>query len=264
MEEEATAADADNSGASPHTPPAPPLDFAADPDAVSAVAEAYRLAYGHQFNPAFASEISRIDPLPHQRIAVYEHMLPQDPLRFLLADDAGAGKTIMAGLLIREMLSRGRILEQLPNAWEADAADGATFVVALSEARKAPVPWGLVRKSIEAAIASRWLDRVTAGDGNQLVEPPMQYAQAGNLRVALPKAQPAPVQPALAPTVELDASRLQDLAEAVPGLLDASAGHGLRFHVRVSLAADATDSVRSNVDALLGEVEPELRSNSGS
>lgn len=85
------------------------LDFAGNPNAVSAVAEAYRLIYGHQFNPAFASEISRIDPLPHQRIAVYEHMLPQDPLRFLLADDAGAGKTIMAGLYIREMLLRGRI-----------------------------------------------------------------------------------------------------------------------------------------------------------
>ena len=88
---------------------APPLDFAGDPDAVSVVAEALRLEYGHQFNPAFASEVSRIDPLPHQRIAVYEHMLPQDPLRFLLADDAGAGKTIMTGLVVRDMLSRGRV-----------------------------------------------------------------------------------------------------------------------------------------------------------
>ena len=87
----------------------PALDFAGNPDAVLAVAEAHRLAFGHQFNPAFASEISRIDPLPHQRIAVYEHMLPQDPLRFLLADDAGAGKTIMTGLTVREMLSRGRV-----------------------------------------------------------------------------------------------------------------------------------------------------------
>ena len=85
------------------------LDFAGNPDATMAVAEAHRLAFGHQFNPTFASEISRIDPLPHQRIAVYEHMLPQDPLRFLLADDAGAGKTIMTGLAVREMLSRGRI-----------------------------------------------------------------------------------------------------------------------------------------------------------
>ncbi len=89
------------------------LDFAGNPEAISAVAEAYRLMYGHQFNPAFASEISRIHALPHQRIAVYEHMLPQDPLRFLLADDAGAGKTIMTGLYVREMLLRGRIQRAL-------------------------------------------------------------------------------------------------------------------------------------------------------
>ena len=87
----------------------PALDFAGKADAVLAVAEAHRLAFGHQFNPVFASETARIDPLPHQRIAVYEHMLQQDPLRFLLADDAGAGKTIMTGLTIREMLARGRI-----------------------------------------------------------------------------------------------------------------------------------------------------------
>lgn len=87
----------------------PPFDFAGSPEAASAVAEALRLAYGHQFNPVFASETSQIDPLPHQRIAVYEHMLKQDPLRFLLADDAGAGKTIMTGLTVREMLSRHRI-----------------------------------------------------------------------------------------------------------------------------------------------------------
>ncbi len=87
----------------------PALDFAGNPDAVAAVAEAHRLAFGHQFNPAFASEISRIDPLPHQRIAVYEHILAQEPVRFLLADDAGAGKTIMTGLAVREMLGRGRI-----------------------------------------------------------------------------------------------------------------------------------------------------------
>ena len=84
----------------------PFMDFSADPDAVSAVAEAHRLAYGHLFNPAFATETALIDPLPHQRIAVYEHMLRQAPLRFLLADDAGAGKTIMTGLYVREMLSR--------------------------------------------------------------------------------------------------------------------------------------------------------------
>ena len=89
------------------SPDTPPLDFAGDPEAVCAVAEALRLAYGHQFNPAFASETARIDPLPHQRIAVYERMLAREPLRFLLADDAGAGKTIMTGLYIREALARG-------------------------------------------------------------------------------------------------------------------------------------------------------------
>src|SRR5439155_5123516 len=52
------------------------------------------------------TEISLVDPLPHQRIAIYRHMLGQPRLRFLLADDAGAGKTIMAGLYIREMLAR--------------------------------------------------------------------------------------------------------------------------------------------------------------
>ena len=84
----------------------PSLDFSASPGVVSVIAEAHRLAYGHLFNPAFASETSLIDPLPHQRLAVYEHMLQQSPLRFLLADDAGAGKTIMTGLYVREMLAR--------------------------------------------------------------------------------------------------------------------------------------------------------------
>ncbi len=91
-------------GEEPASPPS--MDFSADPNAVLAVAEAHRLAYGHLFNPAFAIETSLIDPLPHQRIAVYEHMLREAPLRFLLADDAGAGKTIMTGLYVREMLSR--------------------------------------------------------------------------------------------------------------------------------------------------------------
>ena len=85
------------------------LDFAGDPEAVLAMADALRLSFGRQFNPAFAIETSRIHPLLHQRFAVYERMLKQDPLRFLLADDAGAGKTIMTGLYVREMLARERL-----------------------------------------------------------------------------------------------------------------------------------------------------------
>ena len=94
-----------------HTSPAN-LDFSADPKVVSAIAEAHRLSHGHLLNPVFASETSRIDPLPHQRLAVYNHMLQQSPLRFLLADDAGAGKTIMTGLYVREMLTR-RLLHRI-------------------------------------------------------------------------------------------------------------------------------------------------------
>ena len=90
----------------------PPLDFTARPAVVSAVAEATRLSYGHLSNPTFATEVSLIDPLPHQRIAVYERMLGLSPLRFLLADDAGAGKTIMTGLYLREVLAR-RLLKRV-------------------------------------------------------------------------------------------------------------------------------------------------------
>lgn len=82
------------------------VDFLGDPERVRLIAEVERLSYGHIASPTFATETSRIEPLPHQRIAVYEHMLTQPRLRFLLADDAGAGKTIMAGLYIREMQAR--------------------------------------------------------------------------------------------------------------------------------------------------------------
>src|ERR1022692_367007 len=85
------------------------LDFEGDADAVKLVVDAHRLQNGHLFNKAFGLELSRVVPLPHQRIAVYEQLLPQNPLRFLLADDAGAGKTIMTGLYIREMINRGRL-----------------------------------------------------------------------------------------------------------------------------------------------------------
>jgi len=88
------------------------LDFGADPEAVAVVAEAARLSCGHLASPTFATEISLIDPLPHQRVAVYDRILKSWPIRFLLADDAGAGKTIMTGLAIRELLSR-RLIQRV-------------------------------------------------------------------------------------------------------------------------------------------------------
>ena len=89
------------------------VDFEGDADAVKLVVDAYRLQNGHLFNKAFGLELSRVVPLPHQRIAVYEQLLPQNPLRFLLADDAGAGKTIMTGLYVREMINRGRMVRAI-------------------------------------------------------------------------------------------------------------------------------------------------------
>lgn len=71
------------------------------------VSEAYRIRLAYLFDPYIAIHTSRIEPLPHQITAVYAEMLPRQPLRFLLADDPGAGKTIMAGLLIKELLIRG-------------------------------------------------------------------------------------------------------------------------------------------------------------
>ena len=71
------------------------------------VAEAQRIHLAHLFDPVLAVHTSIVEPLPHQITAVYESMLPRQPLRFLLADDPGAGKTIMAGLLIRELIARG-------------------------------------------------------------------------------------------------------------------------------------------------------------
>lgn len=71
--------------------------------------QAYALGIAYEFDPYFALSISRVDPLPHQLAAVYDHLLKLARVRFLLADDAGAGKTIMAGLLIRELKLRGLV-----------------------------------------------------------------------------------------------------------------------------------------------------------
>src|SRR6059036_1556476 len=79
--------------------------------------QAYALGIAYEFDPYFGLSISRVDPLPHQLEAVYDYLLKLARVRFLLADDAGAGKTIMAGLLIRELELRGlaeRILVVCP------------------------------------------------------------------------------------------------------------------------------------------------------
>jgi len=78
------------------------------------VSEAHRIRLAHLFDPVLAVHTSLVEPLPHQITAVYEAMLPRQPLRFMLADDPGAGKTIMAGLFIKELVARGD--ERMTNA----------------------------------------------------------------------------------------------------------------------------------------------------
>ncbi|MEJ7811329.1 MAG: helicase-related protein [Gemmatimonadaceae bacterium] len=84
-----------------------PWSFDGDGALFRLVAEAQRIRLAHLFDPVLAVHTSMVDPLPHQITAVYETMLPRQPLRFLLADDPGAGKTIMAGLLMKELIARG-------------------------------------------------------------------------------------------------------------------------------------------------------------
>ncbi|MBI5524649.1 MAG: DUF3883 domain-containing protein [Desulfarculus sp.] len=84
-----------------------PWSFDGDGSLFRLVSEAQRINLAHLFDPVLAVHTSVVDPLPHQITAVYEVMLPRQPLRFLLADDPGAGKTIMAGLLIKELIVRG-------------------------------------------------------------------------------------------------------------------------------------------------------------
>ncbi len=84
-----------------------PWSFDGDGALFRLVSEANRIRMAHLFDPVLAVHTSLVDPLPHQITAVYEAMLPRQPLRYLLADDPGAGKTIMAGLLIKELIVRG-------------------------------------------------------------------------------------------------------------------------------------------------------------
>ncbi|HWE00892.1 MAG TPA: helicase-related protein [Tepidisphaeraceae bacterium] len=72
-------------------------------------AEAHRIRLAYQYDPHFAVSVSQVDPLPHQMDAVYGHLLTQPQIRFLIADDPGAGKTIMAGLTLKELKCRGLV-----------------------------------------------------------------------------------------------------------------------------------------------------------
>ena len=148
--------------------------------------------------------------------------------------------------------------EALPGAWTDGETNGAAIERALSHQRGERMPWGLVRESISVAVERRWLD-VVSGEA-------AGYVTAGSWRLKRPEVQPGSgeieEQSPPAPTTDIGISQLLDLAQAAPKLLEAGAGHGLGFHVGVSLAADSPAEVRQAVDELLEEVAPDLKSGS--
>ncbi|WP_373510759.1 DEAD/DEAH box helicase, partial [Thiocapsa sp.] len=122
--------------------------FDAPADGFKLGLEAYRIRLAHLFDPMMAVHTSNVQPLPHQITAVYEAMLPRQPLRYVLADDPGAGKTIMAGLFIRELLMRadakrvlivapGSLVEQWQDElWEKFGVEFTLFTSALHQAAR--------------------------------------------------------------------------------------------------------------------------------
>lgn len=140
--------------------------FDANGDEFKLGLEAYRIQLAHLFDPMMAVHTSNVEPLPHQISAVYESMLPRQPLRYILADDPGAGKTIMAGLFIRELLMRAdakRILIVAPGSlveqWQDELYE---------------------KFSVEFRIFSRELDQ-TAHSGNAFDEHPLLIARLDQL-----------------------------------------------------------------------------------
>lgn len=140
--------------------------FDGDPGLFRLVAEGLRIRMAAQFDPMLAVTTSDLDPLPHQIKAVYGELLPRTPLRFLLADDPGAGKTIMAGLYVKELLLRGdlaRCLVVVPGSlveqWQEELADrfGLRFEL-------------LTRSMIDASI-----------DGNVFEQSPLLIARMDQL-----------------------------------------------------------------------------------
>ncbi len=158
-----------------------------------------------------------------------------------------------------ELIPPQELVEQaLPGAWKDGRVNGVALVQAASQARGAALPWGLVRESIRAGVESRWL-RVAENSG------PVDcgYDEAGHLRLERP-AQPKPPPPGPSPSLPsggavLEGSRMQDLAEIVPAMMEASAGSALRFHVRVALDGEAPEEVRGALDALLAGVSEDLK-----
>jgi len=144
-----------------------------DPDLFRLVSEAQRIRMAFLFDPRAGVHTSMIEPLPHQVTAVYDEMLPRQPLRFLLADDPGAGKTIMAGLYIKELMLRGdleRCLVVCPGSlaeqWQDEMHQRFQLPFELlANERLRSAPSGNAFKEMDLAIAR--LDKLSRDEDTQ-------------------------------------------------------------------------------------------------
>ena len=147
----------------------------------------------------------------------------------------------------------GLLPESLPGAWTGEATNGVRLNQALSQARGATMPWGLVRESIRAAVNTRWL--TVAGGAVDCA-----FDQAGQLRLERPEEAPQPPPaPAVPAGALLELGELQDLADLAPDLASVAAGYSLRYRVRPELDGDADAPVRASVNERLAEVSADLK-----
>ena len=142
--------------------------------------------------------------------------------------------------------------DALPGAWQGGSTNGADLTRALSHARGEAMPWGAVRESIVASVDSRWLR--TKDSGAKIVH--RAYRDAGRLVLERPPQDvgpgpgPDPVTQTQ-PATNIEGHQVQDLADLVPDLIEASAGYQLKFRVQIVLD-DAPDDVRTKVEQLIG------------
>ena len=130
--------------------------------------EAQRLGLAYEYDPYFSLSIARVDPLPHQLEAVYEYFLKLPRIRFLLADDPGAGKTIMAGLLLKELKTRGLITRtlivtpaNLTFQWQREMKDSSgnssRWCAVMSRRELWPKPW---QERNQVITSVSWVSRI--------------------------------------------------------------------------------------------------------
>ena len=139
--------------------------------------------------------------------------------------------------------------EALPGAWQDGSTNGADLTRALSQSRGEALPWGLVRESILAGVDSRWL-QVKDGDGAALDS---AYRNAGRLVLERPAQDSGPVSTPASPPLtatDLEGHQIQNLAELVPELMEASAGYQLKFRIQMILD-DAPEEVRARLEQLI-------------